>query len=691
MTAKNEFDDVPRGTQRSTGAAQGQTGDPIGPRPVRPMKQKLVKVANLFSDWLDDRTGYKRSIRKAMMEHIPGGSSWIYVSGSMLVCAFVTQVVTGIFLWMSYSPGSQNAWESVYYLQNEMQGGWLLRGVHHFMAQAMVMLLPIHLGQVVLWRAYVAPREINYWLGLVLMLIVLGLGLTGYLLPWDQKGYWATKVATELMSLPPGGGVMQKLVVGGKEYGHATLTRFFALHAGVLPGLLVAVLALHVALFRKHGITAKSSPKRPDEFFWPMQVYKDSVACGVLLAAVIGWTIYRHGAELGPPAEPTESYGAARPEWYFLFLFQLLKKFKSEFVGAIVVPSAVMAFLFAMPLIARVRYLHWMNLLVIITLLAGVGYLTYEAIDHDNYHTRHPKAPSAEKLELHKARTEAAVSFHDARDQAENEYQRVKQLVDFYGIPKEGAAVSIVRNDPEIQGPRIFRRNCAICHSHVDAAGKGIRGPVRPVGPDGQPNAKSPPFGAPNLHGFATREWFQRMLDPKHILTDDGFGATKHKDGEMASFVTAELAQLSTEQKQQRDLIIAALSAEAALPGQHEQDAQLVKDGSLEKGRAAVTKAINEQACTDCHKFHSAGELGSAPDLTGYGSREWLRAFIADPQHARFYGEKGNDRMPSFALHADNPRQNLLGDHDLDMLVRWLRGDDRELRVKTPPADSGKP
>jgi ubiquinol-cytochrome c reductase cytochrome b subunit len=158
----------------------------------------------------------------------------------------------------------------------------------------------------------------------------------------------------------------------------------------------------------------------------------------------------------------------------------------------------------------------------------------------------------------------------------------------------------------------------------------------------------------------------------------------------MASFVTTELAELTTEQQQQRDRIIAALSAEAALPGQREQDAQAARDGSLEQGREAAATAIKDQACTDCHKFRDAGELGSAPDLTGYGTREWLRGFLADPQHERFYGPKGNDRMPSFAPHPEDPGKNLLTDHDLDMLVRWLRGDDRQLTVATPPADQAK-
>ena len=171
-------------------------------------------------DWLDDRTGYRDLAREALYERIPGGARWRYVWGSTLVFAFVTQMITGIFLWMCYSPSSRTAWESVYYIQYEMTGGWLLRGIHHYMAQMMVVLMVIHLLQVVIDGAYRAPREFNFWLGLILMMIVFGLGLTGYLLPWDQKGYWATAVATNIAGIVPViGGSLQKIVVGGSEYG----------------------------------------------------------------------------------------------------------------------------------------------------------------------------------------------------------------------------------------------------------------------------------------------------------------------------------------------------------------------------------------------------------------------------------------------------------------------------------------
>ena len=149
-------------------------------------------------DWLDNRTGYKLLMHEALNEPIPGGARWRYITGSMLTFCFVVQAITGMFLWCGYAPSTQTAWESVYYIQHEMTLGWLVRGIHHFAAQAMMVVLGLHFFQVIWDGAYRAPREVNFWLGIVLMQIVVVLSLTGYLLPWDQKGYYATKVATNI-------------------------------------------------------------------------------------------------------------------------------------------------------------------------------------------------------------------------------------------------------------------------------------------------------------------------------------------------------------------------------------------------------------------------------------------------------------------------------------------------------------
>jgi ubiquinol-cytochrome c reductase cytochrome b subunit len=533
-------------------------------------------------DWLDHRTGYRSFVHEALYERIPGGARWRYVWGSTLLFAFSVQLVTGIFLWMAYAPSGQTAWESVYYIQYEMQGGWLLRGVHHFMAQAMVVLLALHLMQVLIDGAYRAPREINFWIGLLLMLIVLGLSLTGYLLPWDQKGYWATRVATNLASLVPAVGEdVQRLVVGGSDYGHHTLTRFFALHAGVLPGLLVVLLVAHIALFRRHGICHRQPAKSADCHFWPDQVLKDAVACLAVMAVVLLLCLLpaltgraelsepqRLGADLGAPADAANQYSAARPEWYFLFLFQFLKLFEGygetgEFIGAIVIPGAIILLMFLMPLLGRWKLGHRFNIGFTVALLLGIGLLTFAAWrdDHrarsggeeefgeiarlvrifgvDEAKMRSYFQDDQEQIDeflAARARYEKfqkSQEYLEAVESAERDAARVKQLAAEYQIPPTGALV-LLRNDAKTQGPRLFAQYCASCHDYRGPEEEAVRivreRDQRPALEESDdPGAKPTmardengavvfqPTGAPNLYNFASREWITGLLDPKRI------------------------------------------------------------------------------------------------------------------------------------------------------------------------------
>ncbi|HAB15776.1 MAG TPA: menaquinol-cytochrome C reductase, partial [Verrucomicrobiales bacterium] len=346
-------------------------------------------------DWLDSRTGVKQLTHEALYEKIPGGARWRYVWGSALTFCLAVQFITGVFLWAAYSPSAQTAWESVYYIQYEMWGGWFLRGLHHYTAQLMIVLLVLHLMQVVIDGAYQAPREVNFWFGLGLLLLTLGLALTGYLLPWDQKGYWATKVATSIATVTPlVGDDIERLIVGGSDYGHLTLTRFFALHAGILPGLIVLLVVGHIALFRKHGIKAKEPLRKRDAAFWPDQVLMDAVASLAVLATVVFLTVYLHGAELSAPADPSEQYSAARPEWYFLFLFQFLKYFRggTEVWGAIILPTLALLVMAAMPIIGNWRLGHRFNLGFLIALLIGAGWLTLRAKQKDAHNPMYQAA-----------------------------------------------------------------------------------------------------------------------------------------------------------------------------------------------------------------------------------------------------------------------------------------------------------
>ena len=615
--------------------------------------------------WLDNRTGYRNLMHEALYERIPGGARWRYVWGSTLVYAFVVQLITGMFLWMAYSPSGQTAWESVYYIQYEMNFGWLLRGIHHFMAQAMVVLLALHLMQVVIDGAYRAPREFNFWLGLILMQIVLALSLTGYLLPWEQKGFWATRVATNLMSLVPFVGTdMQQVVVGGSDYGHHTLTRFFALHAGVLPAALVFFLVLHVAIFRRHGIHPKNPMRAPETTFWPDQVLRDAVACLAVLAVVL-FFVFKPvlfgeamperpgdvlGAELGAPADPASQYAAARPEWYFLFLFQFLKLFHGdqEVYGAIVIPGILMGVLFLMPIVGRWKLGHVFNVLFLLCVLLGAGLLTAEAWydDHVHEYAWNPPHWSAEKV---KKQREESKAYLEAVEAAEKSTDRAIELARApEGIPTTGAA-GLLRSDPLVQGPALFKQYCATCHDHVDSTGHGIHAEKKT---------------APNLYGFASRAWLTGLLDPNRVDSKEYFGSTSHKEGDMVGFVKDSLGEFDKSEVQN---VVIALSAEAALPDQKTADLDAAE--KIAQGK----KLIEKLTCTDCHKYYSKGELGSAPDLTGYGSRQWLTAFISNPAHKRFYADN-NDGMPAFAENP-TPERNVLNKESLSMIVRWLRGE----------------
>lgn len=582
-------------------------------------------------DWLDSRTGYRGILNEALYERIPGGARWRYVWGSTLTFAIAIQFITGVILWASYSANAQGAWESVYYIQYQMWGGWMLRGIHHYMAQVTVILLLLHLMQVVIDGAYRAPREVNFWFGLGLLGMVLGLSLTGYLLPWDQKGFWATKVATSIAAITPVvGPEMQKLMVGGSEYGHQTLTRFFALHAGVIPGLIIALIAGHIYLFRHHGITAKDPDRAPEARFWPDQMFRDSVAALAVMATVLVLVFATGGAELGAPADPTEPYAAARPEWYFMFLFQWLKYFPAgwEVVGAMIIPGAIVTVVALMPIIGNWNLGHRFNLGLVGALVLGIGLLTVLSYAED--------------------RADPAVAI--AKAQAEAEAHRVRELASApSGIPPSGA-LELVRNDPLTQGPRLFSSNCATCHTFD--------------GHDGLGEALAEEPTASDLEGFGSREWLEGLFNPERIATLEYFGGTEFRRGEMVRFVQRGIPNAWTdEQRAELEYVIKWLSAEADLTRQEETEALEAAD--IQRGHDAVVNEVVN--CLDCHMVSGVGER-KGPDLTGWGSREWMLEMLENPAHPALYGES-NDRMPAFG------EEDILTDREMGLIVDWLRQD----------------
>ncbi|MCA9694530.1 MAG: cytochrome b N-terminal domain-containing protein [Myxococcales bacterium] len=540
-------------------------------------------------DWLDDRLGVRALLGVALEEDVPGGARLQYVFGSVLVFLFMQQVLLGILLAFYYSPSATDAWASTAYLNDQVTAGWFLRGLHHHGSSAMVVVMVLHLLQVAWAGAYRKPREINWWTGLLMAFVVLGFALTGYLLPWDQKGYWATQVATGIMGTVPGGEPLQQLAQGGSQYGNLTITRFYAIHVFVLPLALGGLLAVHMIAFRKHGVTppahlSDEELARKNQPFWPNQLFIDVVAMMVMAVVLVGLTVYTHGAELYAPADPASNF-VARPEWYFLFLFQLLKYFEGplSIIATVIIPGAVVTGLMALPFVdrkgsrrprARIKALAFIGLI-----MAGIAALTALAIVED-------------------AGNEA---YQKGLVTAEEQAEKARKLA-LEGVPPAGG-VAVFENDPEFKARQLFTDHCAGCHT-LDGHGGD---------------------NAPSFDDYGDRDWLFALL--RNPRDKRFFGGTKHDGMEPLAADAVSDAQLR-----------AVVEYVHSLQGEGTADAALVAEG----------KKLWEEEVVECGTCHEvkAGAESVGPTLAGRGTKEWIERIIRDSSQPDLYGDSAE--MPQF-------------------------------------------
>ena len=292
------------------------------------------------SAWLDDRLGLSLFGELAAKKQVPvhRHSVWYYLGG-MTLFLFIIQVGTGILLLFYYRPSAGEAYESVQFLMAEVKFGWLIRSIHHWAANLMIFTLFVHLFSVLLLRAYRPPRELTWFTGMGLLAVSLAFGFTGYLLPWNQLAYFATRVGTQIIgALPLVGSFFLRVARGGDNVSGATLTRFYALHAAVLPLAITFLLGVHVYLVQKHGMSVPASVERrggPSRMvpFIPDFLLRDLVGWLAALACLAALAAY-FPAELGEKADPFASAPAGiKPEWYFMFMFQTLKYVPPHILG----------------------------------------------------------------------------------------------------------------------------------------------------------------------------------------------------------------------------------------------------------------------------------------------------------------------------------------------------------------------
>ena len=360
-----------------------------------------MRVISAVATWIDSRLQLGATIRETMEHPVPRESaSWAYVFGSAAFTAFALQIVTGILLALAYVPSAGEAWNSLQNLNQHVTLGWFVRALHGWGSNFMIAIVLIHMIQVFLFGAYKFPRELTWVIGVLLLLVTLGMAFTGQVLRFDQDAYWGLGIGASIASrVPVAGPWIVDLMLGGPIIAGATLSRFFALHVFVIPGLLIAFVAIHVLLVLKLGVNEWPMPGRivrratyVQEYheithrdgvpFVPNAVWKDVVFSGAILLAIGGCALV-----LGPfgpsgPPDPTIIQTAPRPDYFFLWLYGLLSLLppSAETPILLIAPAIAIAALLALPFVAGEGEKSWRRrpiaVLTVLLVAVTLGTLT---------------------------------------------------------------------------------------------------------------------------------------------------------------------------------------------------------------------------------------------------------------------------------------------------------------------------
>ncbi len=599
-------------------------------------------MANPLADWFEARTGFLAAWADATTPPRSLAGRWRYVSASAFGATLLVEFVTGFFLMTTYSPSSTTAWGSVFYIDRVMDLGWFVRGLHRYATAALVTLSGLHLLLTLLGRAYRSPRETTWWLGVAILLLTMILGVTGNILPWDQRGYWAAQVETTIAGTAPGlGPSVQRLAVGGPELGNLTLTRIYSLHVAALP------LALGLAVWGRSRLSRRAErladgpdPRPANDGSWARNLFPSFLASSLVVGLLAVLTHHWHGFPLDAPANPSGNY-PARPEWYFLWLFELRHAFPAslEFLATIVTPTALLVVFLGLPLLDRWlpgRLVHFLACGAVFGTAAVAGALSFQSLFNDNKDG----------------------SFQVARNQADRERQRVTQLAETDGVPPDGASYLLAR-DPLTRGQLVAETKCLSCHilsPHAGAHPKAL--------------ATTTPQSAPDLAGFGSYRWIRGLLE--NPQSDTYFGKVPACDG-MQTW--KEQSKLTPTQLDEVSRFVAAFADIDADTGPADWAARpVVRDHA---GRKWFFK---KGECADCHSLDGVGSLAvngtdarsgymqPAPDLFGWGSVAWTTRMIRKPGARHLYGYLAEEQaMPGFA--------DQLTPEGIFALVRYLKGD----------------
>ncbi len=412
-------------------------------------------------NWVDQRTGAVTLLKDFLTEDVPGGASYWYAFGSATIFAMIIQIATGIFLTLFYSPSATTAWESTNYIYNSVPFGKLIISIHYWGASAMIAFMAMHLLQVLLWGAYKKPRELQWIVGVILFVVTLVLGLTGYLLPWDLNALLASKVAIQIAgSVPIVGGPTVLFLQDGANLGTLTINRFFGIHVWLTPAILIALVGAHLAIFRWNGSAGPpvdAAPKLKPGRFWPEQMYMDTVVSFGMFAVIV-LLAFVAPPPLDAKADPNNVLFTPYPAWYFMSLFALLGIVGKappqlleilDLLATVVIPGGLVTLLIVLPFVdrnpsRRISKRPWVLGLTALTMVAAVGLSLYGqfAVEYNQEANR----PALEAAEAATATAEKAKLASTA-----------------------GGAVAA--HPP---GEAVFTANCSGCHGAAGAGQTGV-------------------------------------------------------------------------------------------------------------------------------------------------------------------------------------------------------------------------
>jgi len=311
---------------------------------------------------------------------------WWFCLGGTPAYLFVVQIITGIMLAIYYQPSAGTAYESVRYITENVTYGWYFRGIHKWAATLMIAAVVLHQMRVYFTAAYRRPRELNWMIGMALLLVTLGLGFTGYSLVFEQLSYWGATVGGNLMDSVPGGNVMKQLLLAGSEYNEQTLSRFYILHAAIMPGTMILLICIHIGLIRMHGVTELRFPEESDDeprhfSFFPDHMLTE-LALGLVLMVLLSALATIFPATLGDKADPLTTPEEIKPEWFFYATFRWLKLFGQTF--AVLSMGLIVFVMFVWPwidtLLVRITRKKDISIYIgILAVLLIVGLTVWEA------------------------------------------------------------------------------------------------------------------------------------------------------------------------------------------------------------------------------------------------------------------------------------------------------------------------